>query len=151
MSDNQLHIEDIIELIPHRYPFLLIDRVLEISDEKIVGIKNVTMNESFFQGHFPEKPVFPGVLLIEACAQLSGIYLYKIKGEYPNKYMGFLTGVSKFRFRKIIEPGDCITIESTMYANKLNIFKFNVVAKVDSNIAGEGLLDIKFSENVSER
>ena len=147
MSENVLNIEDIFSLIPHRYPFLLIDRVLNISENNIIGIKNVTINEPFFQGHFPNKPIFPGVLLIEACAQLSGIYLYKMKNKTSRESMGFLTGVSQFRFRRVIEPGDCINIESSLYVSKLNIYKFKVIAKIDSIISGEGIIDIKFMEN----
>ena len=147
MSENVLNIEEIFRLIPHRYPFLLIDRVLNISENSIIGIKNVTINEPFFQGHFPNKPIFPGVLLIEACAQLSGIYLYKMKNKTSRESMGFLTGVSQFRFRRVIEPGDCINIESSLYVSKLNIYKFKVTAKIDSILSGEGIIDIKFMEN----
>ena len=147
MSDKVINIEEIFSIIPHRYPFLLIDRVLEITEKDITGIKNVTINEPFFEGHFPNKPAFPGVLLIESCAQLSGIFLYKIKNKTSKESTGFLTGVSQFRFRKVIEPGDCIFIQSSLFASKFNIFKFKVSAKIDSVIAGEGVIDIKFMEN----
>ena len=116
-----LEIEDIKKLIPQRFPFLMIDRVLEASPEKVVAIKNVTASEQFFKGHFPEQPVMPGALIIEAMAQ-SGIILYKQK--FPNDKVLFLVSV-KCRFSKPVIPGDqmVITVEPIKMMSKMGIFK----------------------------
>lgn len=101
------NIEEILELLPHRYPFLLIDRVLELSEESIVALKNVTVSEPYFQGHFPGKPVMPGVLIIETMAQAGAIMLHKAsEGK-----MKLLVGVDKARFKRQVVPGDTLRIE----------------------------------------
>ncbi len=101
----ELNISDILGILPHRFPFLFIDRVLEIDEKKITAIKNVSVNEPIFTGHFPKDPVFPGVLLIEACAQASGILLNYLSKEKKEEKLGLFGGVSNFRFKKIIRPG----------------------------------------------
>src|SRR5579863_10476553 len=99
-----LSFTEIQKVLPHRYPFLLVDRVLEVSDDKVTGLKQVSGNEPFFQGHFPGYPVMPGVLIVEACAQLGAMLLMN-HPEHANK-IGFLTGLEGWRFRKQVVPGD---------------------------------------------
>jgi beta-hydroxyacyl-ACP dehydratase FabZ len=132
----ELEIEEIMKLLPHRYPFLLVDRILECDDEKhIVGLKNVTMNEPFFQGHFPGMPVMPGVLQLEAMAQTAGILLNRIAGNPDG--VPFFMGIDGARFRKIVKPGDQlrIEIEITKLRSKLARFKGKVL--VDGKLASE--------------
>lgn len=104
-----LSFTEIQKILPHRYPFLLVDRVTEITEDRIVGIKLVSGNEPFFQGHFPGYPVMPGVLIAEACAQLGGILLLQ-RPEYAGK-LAFLTGLDGWRFRKQVSPGDTLVLE----------------------------------------
>jgi 3-hydroxyacyl-[acyl-carrier-protein] dehydratase len=105
-----LEIKEIMEILPHRYPFLLVDKILEIvPGEKVVGVKNVTVNEQFFEGHFPKKPIMPGVLIIEAMAQTAGVLLLS-KEEHKGKLVYFM-GMDKVRFRKPVLPGDQLILE----------------------------------------
>ena len=104
-----MDIKEIMSIIPHRYPFLLIDRVESIEDNKIVAIKNVTMNENFFQGHFPVEPVMPGVLIIEALAQAGAVALLS-KDEFKGK-IAYFGGIDKAKFRRKVVPGDTLTLE----------------------------------------
>ena len=104
-----MDIKEIMEIIPHRYPFLLIDKVLNVEENKIVAIKNVTMNEYYFQGHFPAKPVMPGVLIIEALAQAGAVALLK-KDEFKGK-IAYFAGINKAKFRKQVFPGDTLRLE----------------------------------------
>jgi beta-hydroxyacyl-ACP dehydratase FabZ len=109
--ENILNVEEIMGILPHRFPFLLVDRIVEIEEKKrIVGIKNVTYNESFFQGHFPDKPIMPGVLIIEAMAQVGGVLLLKSLPEMKRKVVYFM-GIDKAKFRRPVFPGDQIRIE----------------------------------------
>ncbi len=132
----ELEIEEIMKLLPHRYPFLLVDRILECDDEKhIVGLKNVTMNEPFFQGHFPGMPVMPGVLQLEAMAQTAGILLNRIAGNTDG--IPFFMGIDGARFRKVVKPGDQlrIDIEITKLRSKVARFKGKVL--VNGKVASE--------------
>lgn len=101
--------EIILKSLPHRYPFLFVDKVISITDDEIVAQKNVSMNEWFFSGHFPNKPVFPGVIIIEAVAQAAGV-LFLSSFQEKDKYLALLIGVENFKFKKIIKPGDILTI-----------------------------------------
>jgi 3-hydroxyacyl-[acyl-carrier-protein] dehydratase len=132
-----IDIEKIKTVLPHRYPFLLIDRVLEIEKgQYIKALKNITINEPFFQGHFPSKSVMPGVLIIEALAQAAGLLglLGLDDDELPENSLFYLVGVDKARFRKPVGPGDQLILDVKFVTLKRNIWKFNASARVDSNL-----------------
>lgn len=139
--NHRLEVEDIKKILPHRYPFLLVDRIIELTPgERVVGIKNVTINEPFFQGHFPGNPVMPGVLIIEAMAQVGGILAYKsVKEDVPGKYI-YLAGMDKVRFRKPAVPGDRIVFELSMIRQKSRICKMKGVAYVGDSLIAEAEL-----------
>ncbi len=130
---------NIIELqtfLPHRYPFLLVDRVIEVEPgSKIVGIKNVTANEEFFQGHFPGQPIMPGVLIIEALAQVAGVLAFK-SGATPGKAVYFMS-IEKAKFRRPVVPGDQIRLMVTILQHRGNVWKFAGSALVDEKVAAE--------------
>ncbi|OQW95651.1 MAG: 3-hydroxyacyl-[acyl-carrier-protein] dehydratase FabZ [Verrucomicrobia bacterium A1] len=131
-------IQEIQTLLPHRYPFLLVDRIIECDDtERIVGIKNLTFNEPFFQGHFPGAPVMPGVLQIEAMAQVGGILLTKITGKVQVMY--FLA-IDKARFRRIMGPGDQMRIEVKFLKMRMNMARFSGIVTCDGELASEAEL-----------
>ena len=128
-----MKIEKVLEILPHRYPFLLIDRVLELSDEKVVALKNVTINEPFFQGHFPGVPVMPGVLQIEAMAQAGGILASRVvKFDAATQVMLFMA-IDAVKFRKAVVPGDQLITE-VVPLRKGKIFKMKGEIKVDGNV-----------------
>ncbi len=128
---------EIRELIPHRYPFLLVDKVLEVEPgKKCIAIKNVTANEPFFQGHFPGNPIMPGVLMIEALAQTSGIAVAMLD-ENKNK-LGLFTGISSMKIRKQVVPGDVLRLEAEIMVFKRGLAKVKVSATVDGQKAAEG-------------
>lgn len=131
-----LDIEQIKEIIPHRYPFLLVDKIMEMEDNKrVVGIKNVTVNEPFFAGHFPEYPVMPGVLIIEALAQVGAV---AVLGMEQNKgKIAFLAGVDKCRFKRQVKPGDQLRLEVEIIRMKGRVGKGKAVATVDGEVACE--------------
>jgi beta-hydroxyacyl-ACP dehydratase FabZ len=131
-------IQEIQTLLPHRYPFLLVDRIVECDDtERIVGIKNLTFNEPFFQGHFPGAPVMPGVLQLEAMAQVGGILLTKITGKVQVMY--FLA-IDKARFRRIMGPGDQMRIEVKFLKMRMNMARFSGIVTCDGELASEAEL-----------
>jgi 3-hydroxyacyl-[acyl-carrier-protein] dehydratase len=134
-----MDIKAIMEYLPHRYPFLLIDRVVSLTDNKSIrGIKNVTMNEPFFQGHFPGYPVMPAVLVIEALAQLASILAWKISGRDPGDgTLIFFAGIDNARFRRQVFPGDQLVLESDVQRLVRGVGKFAVRAKVDGEIVAE--------------
>ena len=132
MLDSQ----DIKKIIPHRYPFLLVDRILEVEEEvRAVGIKNVTANEEFFNGHFPDYPVMPGVLIVEALAQVGAVAMLK-KEENQGK-LAFFTGIDKCRFKKQVKPGDQLRLEVEIIRIKGPIGKGKATATVDGEVAAE--------------
>lgn len=128
-----LKIEKILELLPHRYPFLLIDRVLELSDDKVVAIKNVTFNEPHFQGHFPNLPVMPGVLQIEAMAQAGGILASRAIEFNPATHVMLFMAIDAVKFRKAVVPGDQLRIE-VVPLRKGTIFKMRGEITVDGRV-----------------
>ncbi|AZN38550.1 3-hydroxyacyl-ACP dehydratase FabZ [Paenibacillus albus] len=132
-----LDIREIQEIIPHRPPFLLVDRILEVEDGKrAVGIKNVTMNEPFFTGHFPQYPVMPGVLIVEALAQVGCVAILKVEANRGK--IGFFAGIDNFRFRGQVVPGDTLTLEVEITRLKGMIGKGQAVAKVGDKVVAEG-------------
>jgi 3-hydroxyacyl-[acyl-carrier-protein] dehydratase len=137
-----MDIHEILEHLPHRYPFLLVDRVLEvISGERIVALKNVSVNEPFFPGHYPHHPVMPGVLIIEALAQAAAILSFKTLGGKPDdKSVYYFVGIDGARFKRPVSPGDQLMLEVSIQANKRGIWKFAAQAKVDGQVAAEAEL-----------
>jgi 3-hydroxyacyl-[acyl-carrier-protein] dehydratase len=133
MSSGRLDIEAIMRQLPHRYPFLLVDRVLECEAGKhVVALKNVTYNEPFFPGHFPHRPVMPGVLIIEALAQAAGILAFKTVNVVPDLNTRFyFVAIDNARFRKPVEPGDQLMLKVTLKRAFKGIWKFDAVAEVD--------------------
>lgn len=133
MSSGRLDIEAIMRQLPHRYPFLLVDRVLECEAGKhVVALKNVTYNEPFFTGHFPHRPVMPGVLIIEALAQAAGILAFKTVNVVPDLNTRFyFVAIDNARFRKPVEPGDQLLLKVTLKRAFKGIWKFDAVAEVD--------------------
>ena len=131
-----LNVQEIMERLPHRYPFLLLDRVIScIPGESIVAIKNVSINEPFFQGHFPGKPVMPGVLVIEAMAQAGGVLSHVTLGNVQPKPLFVLAGVNNARFRRFVSPGDQLVIDITVDKVKRGIWFYKCTAKVDGELA----------------
>ena len=130
--------KEILKFLPHRYPFLLVDRILEIDgDRKIVGIKNVSFNENFFQGHFPNKPVMPGVLICEAMAQVGAIFAHNARGGMEENKVFVLTGLDKVKFKKPVEPGDQLRIEITCVKRRGPFWKLQGMASVDGKLAAQ--------------
>jgi len=133
-----IDIEKIVEMIPHRYPFLMIDRVSDlVPEESAVGHKNVTINEPHFQGHFPSKPIMPGVLIIEAMAQTSAVLVvHTLGGEAVDKLVYFMS-VENAKFRRPVQPGDVMKIYVNTKKHRKAVWKFDGVAKVDEQIVAE--------------
>ena len=132
-----MNIEEIMDFLPHRYPFLLVDRVTDVEKgEYIVGLKNVSINEHYFEGHFPQKRIMPGVMIIESMAQLSGVLGFVTVGRSPaDGFTHYFAGCNKARFKRQVVPGDQLVIRSTLLADKHNIWKFDCKAWVGDDLA----------------
>lgn len=137
-------IQEIMKCLPHRYPFLLVDRIVEFDEanQRIVGIKNVSMNEPFFQGHFPGVPIMPGVLILESMAQVGGFLVFKAAKDREKKLV-FFAGVENARFRRPVRPGDQMSIEIVVVRMKARIGKVHGAAYVDGQLVAEA--DIMFT------
>ena len=133
---NPMDITEVLQYLPHRYPFLLIDRVLEIElGKSLTALKNVSFNEPFFQGHFPQHPIMPGVLILEALAQATGILAFKSAGEKPNRNaMYYFVGIDKARFKRPVVPGDQLILEVCLERIRRDIGLFSAQARVDGNV-----------------
>lgn len=141
-----MNIKDIQNLLPHRYPFLMVDRIVEIEPEKrAVGIKNVTINEEFFQGHFPGNPIMPGVLIVEALAQVAGILAFQ-SGASEGRSVYFLS-IEKAKFRRPVVPGDQLRLEVSVLQFRGNVWKFAGNAFIEDKIAAEA----EFTAMVTDR
>ena len=134
-----IDINEIKQYIPHRYPFLLVDRITELEiGKRVVGLKNVTVNEPFFPGHFPHNPVMPGVLIIEAMAQTAAVLAFKTDGSVPDDDSTvYFASVDNVRFKRPVEPGDQLVMEAEIVRKMRNIWKFKAVARVDGELATE--------------
>ena len=132
-----MDINEILRHLPHRYPFLLIDRVTEFNKGvSLAGIKNVTYNEPFFQGHFPQRPVMPGVLILEAMAQATGLLAFRtLENTAERDTLYFLVGMDKVRFKRPVEPGDQLVLSARLLKTKRGIWMFDCDARVDGGIA----------------
>ncbi|MDC1435773.1 3-hydroxyacyl-ACP dehydratase FabZ [Gammaproteobacteria bacterium] len=135
-------IEEVKEYLPQRYPFLLVDRVLELEPNKYIkAYKNVTTNEEFFLGHFPNKPIMPGVLIIEAMAQASGVLGFKSQEKKPRDgYLYYFVGANDVRFKKPVVPGDQLILESEILTVKRGIYKFQCKASVDGGLVSSAVI-----------
>ena len=141
-------IQKIMQYLPHRYPFLLIDRVEEVvPGEKVIALKNVTINEPFFQGHFPGIPVMPGVIVLEAMGQAGGVLVYEsLQGKKKENTLVFFTGIDKARFRKPVVPGDQLIFELKLLRKRKNLIRMAGVATVDGNKVAEAELMAAYGE-----
>ncbi len=137
-----MDIHKILQKLPHRYPFLMVDRVLEVEKNvRIRALKNVTINEPFFQGHFPNRPVMPGVMMLEALAQAAALLAFETTGDsVDDNSVYYFVGIDGARFKRPVEPGDQLFLDVTMGRNKAGIYKFNARAMVGDELAVEAEL-----------
>lgn len=150
MSDivipENIDIIEILKLLPHRYPFVMVDKITSLNMGKdIEGIKNVTINEPFFQGHFPERPVMPGVLILEGMAQVGGIMAFYSEPENIGKKLIYFAGIDKARFRKVVVPGDQVVMKLEFLKKKRSIMVMSGKAYVDDKLVAEAELMASFS------
>jgi len=140
--------EEVQKILPHRYPFLLLDRILEFTlNEKLVGLKNVTFNEPFFQGHFPGKPIMPGVLIIEAMAQAGGVLAIKSDPQQMRNKIAYFLAIDKVKFRKPVVPGDQLILELTALRRGQKVWKMQGKAFVGEKLVAEAELTATFSKD----
>lgn len=149
LSGKVIDINTIQKVLPHRYPFLFVDKIVEIDEKRVVGIKNVTIDEPFFQGHFPGHPIMPGVLIIEAMAQVGGVGALNLKANIGK--LAYFLSIDNARFRKPVLPGDVLRIEVDLLKSKLNVMKIHGVAKVDQDVAAEADMMFAFIDPEEER
>jgi 3-hydroxyacyl-[acyl-carrier-protein] dehydratase len=145
-SAETIDIEGIIKLLPHRYPFILVDRILEVaSGESIVGLKNVTINEPFFQGHFPTRPIMPGVLILEGMAQAGGLLAYITEQDMVDEKLIYFAGMDGVRFRQPVVPGDQVIFKLNVLKRKGKIWKMAGQALVENKLVAEAQLMAAFN------
>ena len=145
--DKAIDIQEIMKLLPHRYPFIMIDRILELTPgEKVIALKNVTINEPFFQGHFPANPIMPGVLIIEAMGQAGAVLAAKSLEREPHDVLIYFMGMDKVKFRKPVTPGDQLIFEIKFLKQRRNVFRMSGTAYVDENIVAQAELMATFGE-----
>jgi 3-hydroxyacyl-[acyl-carrier-protein] dehydratase len=143
--DNAFDIQEIMKLLPHRYPFIMIDRILELTPgEKVVALKNVTINEPFFQGHFPENPIMPGVLIIEAMGQAAAVLAAKSLDRESHGSLIYFMGMDKVKFRKPVTPGDQLIFEMKFLKKRRKVFKMSGTAYVDKKVVAQAELMATF-------
>lgn len=147
IETRKINIGEILKILPHRYPFLLVDKILECKlGESIKGFKNVTINEPFFQGHFPGQPIMPGVLILEAMAQVGGILAYLSNEEEMKNRLFYFIGLDRVRFRKTVVPGDQIIFDLTMLKRKMKMYIMAGRATVDGKLVAEAELMAAMSD-----
>ena len=145
--EKTFDIQNIMNLLPHRYPFIMIDRILElVPGEKVVALKNVTINEPFFQGHFPGSPIMPGVLVIEAMAQAGAVLAAESLPEEEQGSLIYFMGMNKVKFRKPVVPGDQLILEMKFLKQRAKVFKMSGMAFVDEKLVAEAELMASFGE-----
>jgi len=142
IKGKTLDINTIMKIIPHRYLFLLVDRIVEVREKTIVGIKNVTINEPFFQGHFPGHPIMPGVLILEAMAQVAGVGALTIPGNVGK--LAYFLSINNAKFRKPVLPGDTLRIEAELLKAKMSVMQAHAIAKVGEEVVTEADLMFAF-------
>ena len=137
-----MDIYEILEHLPHRFPFLLVDKVIDYkAGEYLIAVKNVSVNEPFFPGHFPKRPVFPGVLIMEALAQATGLLAFKTQGKKPDgSSLYYFAAIDNCRFKQPVQPGDQMFLEVKLLTTKRNIWKFSAEAKVDGKVVASAEL-----------
>jgi beta-hydroxyacyl-ACP dehydratase FabZ len=147
-----LDVKEIAKILPHRYPFLLVDRIESLKEgEEIVGIKNVTINEPFFVGHFPDDPIMPGVLIVEAMAQVGGVLAFRSSSKDLAGSLVYFMGIDKVRFRQPVVPGDQLRLRLTMIRQKKKIFKMRGEAYVEDTLVAEAELMAAIESKQGER
>jgi 3-hydroxyacyl-[acyl-carrier-protein] dehydratase len=143
---ENIDIMEILKVLPHRYPFVMVDRILSIDvGKQVVGLKNVTINEQFFQGHFPERPIMPGVLILEGMAQVGGIMAYYANPEAIGNKLLFFAGIDKARFRRPVVPGDQLIFTLELIKKKRSIMIMTAKATVDDQVVAEAELMASFT------
>ena len=135
---KNMNIVDVLNVLPHRYPFLLVDRIIDIQEKSVTAIKNVTFNESFFQGHFPGNPVMPGVLILEALAQTGAAVMLSVEGNRGK--IAYFVGADNVRFRRMVLPGDVLNLRCDIVTNRSSFGKAKCIAKVGDEIACEAYI-----------
>ena len=145
--DNAFDIQEIMKLLPHRYPFIMIDRILELTPgEKVIALKNVTINEPFFQGHFPENPIMPGVLIVEAMGQAGAVLAAKSLDMELHGSLIYFMGMDKVKFRRPVTPGDQLIFEMKFLKQRRKVFKMSGIAYVDEEVVAQAELMATFGE-----